>query len=206
MNRKLLLGISSCMILGALAWHFITLWPHVAGLKGAAYDQLAQLAGDEAGNLLDHRGSVVIVHWDATALGIPRYDDPIVQFRKRLETQGIQVASVEIIKLKRGPNRPGPRFAEIVRRQAAASAIVLFGGAYGLQVSDIANLPAPRPPLISILAFDVKLKSLLDKQLLALAIVERSFIGPTAVGDRPFVVLHPADAATLPAPPGLPVE
>ena len=206
MNRKLLLGFSFALLLGVGTWRYWSHRPQVTRLQGEFYDQLAQLAGDETSQLLGNRGSVVVVQWDATALGIPRYDDPIAQFRQRIGTHGLKVAAVEIIKLKRGANAPGPRLAEIVRRHAAADALVLFGGAYGLTVRDIANLPAPRPKLISVLAFDVKVRPLFDQQLLALALVERSFMGETKEGDSPFVVLHPADLATLPVNSGLPVD
>ena len=198
MNRKFLIGISVFTILSALTWRYLIHRPHVAGIKGEIYDQLAQLAGDETSKLLDNRGSVVIVQWDATALGIPRYDDPIAQYRKRLETHGINTAAVEIIKLKRGTNVPALQFAEIVRRHLSADAIVLIGPAYGLKVRDIAALPAPLPKLVSVLAFDVKLKPLFDQNLLALAIVGASFIDKEEAGAGPFMVVHPSDAHTLP--------
>ena len=204
MNRKLLAGLSIFVIVGTLFWLYRSHRPRAGELKGESYDQLAQLAGDETGKLLGNHGSVVVVKWDATAMGIPRYDRQIAQFRARAGTHGVKVSAVEVIKLKRGVNAPAQRFAEIVRRSASADAIVLFGGAYGLRVRDLAALPSPHPQLISVAAFDTILKPLFERQLLALAIVERGYAGEATAEAGPFVAVHPADVATLPpCPPGL---
>ena len=204
MNRKLLAAVALVVLGASLGWLYLSRRPHVVPWPTESFDQLAQLAGDATAKLRGNRGTVVVVQWDATRMGIPRYDGPIAQFRERAGTHGVKVVTVATIKLKRGVNTPGPQFAEIVRQHASVDAIVLFGPAYGLKIQDVAALPAPHPRIVSVASFDYQLKPLFAGQLIDWAIIERGWAPKLQAGSAPYVVVTAQDAADLPdcPPPG----
>ena len=203
MNRKLLAAIAIVVALVSLSWLYLSHRPIVRPLKGAQFDRLGQFAGDEISKLLGNHGTVVVVQWDATFAGIPRYDVQITQFKKQMASHGIDVRAVETIKVKFKDTTLPARFAKLVSQHAKVDAIVLVGTAYGLTVADLTALSNPHPQLISVMAFQTELKTMFEKQLISLAITDALLTENLKSTDRDFLVLTAENATALPNSPEL---
>ena len=199
MNRKLVTIIASLVIVAALAWLYLSHRPTLVPFTGPQFERLGQFAGDEISKFLENHGTIVIVQWDATFAGIPKYDAQIAQLKHQVVSRGVTVSAVETLQVTKGNAAASrARFVRLVDQYSAANAIVLVGSPYGLRVADLAALPSPHPPLISVLAFQSGLKTLFDQHLITLAITDALLTENIKSSDRDFLVLTAENATALP--------
>ncbi|MCG3148685.1 MAG: hypothetical protein PCFJNLEI_02130 [Verrucomicrobiae bacterium] len=219
MNRnRFLLALAALLFLlaGGILWYWFR--PAVRQVQGQDSTVLGEFAAAETAKLLANQGRVLVVQLDYTFAGLPRFDGPMTGFRSALRQHGIAVTNLETLPAKRGDSTLSARFTDLVRKNSNADAVVVFGGAYGLSLDEFAALPAPRPKLISVLAFDGRLKPLFEAGLVHLAIARHGAFAkpPDPQAGRPdetseppannpfYDVVTAANAATLPDAPQMP--
>jgi len=180
-KQRVLLLVAVVVILISLVLIFRrTARPAAPDLLG--FSVVGEVAAEETARLLNGQGGVAVIFVDPSGGGLPGMEVVQRALAKKLrQGTGLRITSEDVVSY--GAQELSRQVVELVKKRAAADAIVIVGGTTKLHTEDFTSLPKSHPKLVSVLAFGPgEVLQLFETETLGLAVTSRVREAPVTTG------------------------
>ncbi len=208
MGRNKLKLIASAIVLAGSGLSLILYYWVTPPFDSRSHEAMGQVAAEETLRLLGSGGRISVILRDTVTAKNPATEAQLRSLVASLQAHHLKVTSTNAMKVDplRVPSVPPGDFLQILKRGAEGDVIVSFLGPPNLTEQQTVKLEAKGPKVIALcsgaISRQVDLRSLFQRNLLSVAIVNRAVPAsrpaggtPRAVFDRYYQVLTSANLA-----------
>lgn len=205
--------VAMLVILGAVAFLYISQHPFVPGIDRAPHQALGEVLAQETIKLLGTGGHVIVLARDTATFPNPASDAQLERFQQTLKKAGVKITTTHLLKMNPIGLMmvPPGDFLEIIKKNTEADVIVSFLGPPALTDEQFAKLGDKHPKIVAVCSGEMparlNLKPMFDEKMLQAAILSRKNPSPRSTSGGPrdqfdqwFWLATPANLADLPLP------